>query len=80
MTEPVLVAAGVCKSFRQGPEILEVLRGVWNEVPFAYQGKHFTARGVASLPAPAQPGGPPTSFPCQSGRPRGRSFPFFFGM
>jgi probable F420-dependent oxidoreductase len=40
-------------------ESLEVLRGVWNEVPFAYQGKHFTARGVASLPAPAQPGGPP---------------------
>jgi len=28
MTEPVLVAAGVCKSFRQGPETLEVLRGV----------------------------------------------------
>jgi lipoprotein-releasing system ATP-binding protein len=28
MTDPVLVAAGVCKSFRQGPEILEVLRGV----------------------------------------------------
>ena len=33
-------------------ESLEVLRGVWSEVPFAYQGKHFTARGVASLPAP----------------------------
>ena len=32
---------------------------MWNEVPFAYQGKHFTARGVASLPGPAQPGGPP---------------------
>jgi hypothetical protein len=29
-------------------ESLEVLRGVWNEVPFAYQGKHFSARGVAS--------------------------------
>jgi lipoprotein-releasing system ATP-binding protein len=28
MTDPVLVAAGVCKSFRQGPETLEVLRGV----------------------------------------------------
>jgi lipoprotein-releasing system ATP-binding protein len=28
MTEPVLVAAGVCKSFRQGPETLEVLRGI----------------------------------------------------
>jgi probable F420-dependent oxidoreductase len=40
-------------------ESLEVLRGVWAEVPFAYQGKHFTARGVASLPGPAQPGGPP---------------------
>jgi alkanesulfonate monooxygenase SsuD/methylene tetrahydromethanopterin reductase-like flavin-dependent oxidoreductase (luciferase family) len=40
-------------------ESLEVLRGVWTEVPFAYQGKHFTARGVASLPGPAQPGGPP---------------------
>jgi probable F420-dependent oxidoreductase len=40
-------------------ESLEVLRGAWSEVPFAYQGKHFTARGVASLPAPVQPGGPP---------------------
>jgi len=36
-----------------------VLRGVWNESPFAFTGKHFTARGVASLPAPLQPGGPP---------------------
>jgi probable F420-dependent oxidoreductase len=40
-------------------ESLEVLRGVWNESPFAFTGKHFTARGVASLPAPVQPGGPP---------------------
>jgi probable F420-dependent oxidoreductase len=40
-------------------ESLEVLRGVWSEVPFSYQGQHFTARGVASLPAPVQPGGPP---------------------
>ena len=40
-------------------ESLEVMRGVWRESPFAYTGKHFTARGVASLPAPAQPGGPP---------------------
>jgi probable F420-dependent oxidoreductase len=40
-------------------ESLEVLRGAWTEVPFAYQGKHFTARGVASLPGPVQPGGPP---------------------
>lgn len=40
-------------------ESLEVMRGVWRESPFAYTGKHFTARGVASLPAPVQPGGPP---------------------
>ena len=40
-------------------ESLEVLRGAWTEVPFAYSGKHFTARGVASLPGPVQPGGPP---------------------
>ena len=40
-------------------ESLEVMRGVWTRVPFAYTGKHFTARGVASLPGPVQPGGPP---------------------
>lgn len=40
-------------------ESLEVMRGVWQESPFAYTGNHFTARGVASLPAPVQPGGPP---------------------
>jgi lipoprotein-releasing system ATP-binding protein len=28
MTEPVLVAGKVCKNFRQGPETLEVLRGI----------------------------------------------------
>jgi lipoprotein-releasing system ATP-binding protein len=28
MTDPVLTASAVCKSFRQGPETLEVLRGV----------------------------------------------------
>jgi len=28
MTDPVLVADGVCKSFRQGPETLQVLRGI----------------------------------------------------
>jgi len=40
-------------------ESLEVMRGVWNQSPFAYAGRHFTARGVASLPGPLQPGGPP---------------------
>ena len=40
-------------------ESLEVMRGVWSEVPFTYAGRHFTARGVVSLPGPAQRGGPP---------------------
>lgn len=40
-------------------ESLEVMRGVWAGDPFTHQGKHFSARGVASLPAPAQRGGPP---------------------
>jgi probable F420-dependent oxidoreductase len=40
-------------------ESLAVLRGVWSEGPFTHQGKHFSARGLASLPGPAQRGGPP---------------------
>ena len=44
-------------ALREGRSTLEILRGVWGEVPFSYSGKHFTARGVASLPAPVQPGG-----------------------
>ena len=40
-------------------ESLEVMRGVWAGDPFTHQGKHFSARGVASLPGPAQRGGPP---------------------
>jgi probable F420-dependent oxidoreductase len=40
-------------------ESLEVMRGLWTGVPFTHQGKHFSARGVASLPGPVQQGGPP---------------------
>ena len=40
-------------------ESLEVMRGVWAGLPLTHQGKHFSARGVASLPGPAQRGGPP---------------------
>jgi probable F420-dependent oxidoreductase len=54
-------------------ESLEVLRGAWNQVPFAYQGKHFTARGVASLPAPVQPGGPPVLVGGNSARAKARA-------
>jgi probable F420-dependent oxidoreductase len=40
-------------------ESLAVMRGVWAGDPFTHQGKHFSARGVASRPGPAQRGGPP---------------------
>jgi probable F420-dependent oxidoreductase len=54
-------------------ESLEVLRGAWSEVPFAYEGNHFTARGVASLPGPLQPGGPPVLIGGNSARARARA-------
>ena len=54
-------------------ESLEVLRGVWTQVPFAHEGKHFTARGVASLPGPVQPGGPPVLIGGNSARARARA-------
>ena len=40
-------------------ESLAVLRAVWSGDRFTHQGKHFSARGLASLPKPAQHGGPP---------------------
>ncbi|HEY9563097.1 MAG TPA: TIGR03619 family F420-dependent LLM class oxidoreductase [Nocardioides sp.] len=40
-------------------EGLEVMRGAWSEVPYSHEGKHFRGKGVASLPGPVQPGGPP---------------------
>src|SRR6202042_1006590 len=54
-------------------ESLEVLRGAWTKVPFAYQGKHFSARGVASLPGPVQPGGPPVLIAGNSALARARA-------
>jgi probable F420-dependent oxidoreductase len=54
-------------------EGLEVLRGVWSEVPFAYTGKHYTARGVASLPGPVQAGGPPVVIGGNSAQARARA-------
>ena len=54
-------------------ESLEVLRGVWAGDPFTHQGKHFSARGVASLPSPVQPGGPPVLIGGNSARARARA-------
>ncbi len=54
-------------------ESLEVLRGVWAGDPFTHQGKHFSARGVACLPGPVQPGGPPVLIGGNSARARARA-------
>jgi probable F420-dependent oxidoreductase len=54
-------------------ESLEVLRGAWAGDPFTHQGKHFSARGVTSLPGPVQPGGPPVLIGGNSARARARA-------
>lgn len=40
-------------------EALEVMRGVWSQVPYEHDGTHFRGRDIAHLPPPFQPGGPP---------------------
>ncbi|MFI0968282.1 LLM class flavin-dependent oxidoreductase [Streptomyces sp. NPDC021080] len=40
-------------------EALAVMRGVWSEHPYSYEGRHFQAHDTAPLPRPVQPGGPP---------------------
>lgn len=54
-------------------EAIEVMRGVWSQVPFSHDGTHFSARGVASLPLPVQPGGPPILVGGNSARARDRA-------
>lgn len=54
-------------------ESIEVMRGLWTEVPFSHQGKHFEGRGVASVPGPVQPGGPPIMIGGNSGLARRRA-------
>lgn len=55
------LAAGVDMDERNArfDEAVEVMRGVWTHVPYDHEGRFFTGRGVAALPAPATPGGPP---------------------
>lgn len=40
-------------------EALEVMKGVWSEVPYEFAGKHFAGRDIAHLPRPLVSGGPP---------------------
>lgn len=54
-------------------EALEVMRGAWTTVPYAYKGRHFEAGGVASVPGPAQAGGPPVWIGGNSSRARARA-------
>jgi len=40
-------------------EALDVLRGLWQEESFSFEGRHFTARGQVSVPGPVQRPHPP---------------------
>lgn len=55
-------------------EALEVLRGVWTQTPYSYQGDGFQADEIASLPRPVQePEGPPIWIGGNSARARRRA-------
>ncbi len=40
-------------------EAIEVLRGLWGEDPFHFEGEHYTITAMNGHPKPARPGGPP---------------------
>jgi len=40
-------------------ESIEVLRGLWGEGPFSFDGEHYTISEMNGLPKPVQSGGPP---------------------
>lgn len=40
-------------------ESIEVLRGLWGDGPFSFDGEHYTITGMDGLPKPVRAGGPP---------------------
>jgi len=54
-------------------EALEVMRSAWSADPVHHDGRHFSARGVVSLPSPVQTGGPPILIGGNSERARRRA-------
>lgn len=40
-------------------ESIKVLRGLWGEGPFSFEGEHYTITEMNGLPVPVQAGGPP---------------------
>jgi probable F420-dependent oxidoreductase len=40
-------------------EGLEIIKGLWAEGPYSFQGKHYTITGLDGLPKPVQTPGPP---------------------
>ena len=40
-------------------ESIEVLRGLWGDGPFSFEGEHYTISEMDGLPKPVQAGGPP---------------------
>ncbi|EAQ00582.1 hypothetical protein JNB_10424 [Janibacter sp. HTCC2649] len=54
-------------------EGVEVMRGVWSTSPYDHEGDNVTARGVAAVPGPLTPGGPPIIVGGNSGLSRRRA-------
>lgn len=54
-------------------EGIEVMKGVWSTPPFDHSGEHFSAKGVAAIPGPLTPGGPPIIVGGNSGLSRRRA-------
>ncbi len=40
-------------------EAIEVLRGLWGDDAFSFDGEHYTITEMKGMPTPTQPGGPP---------------------
>lgn len=40
-------------------EAIEVIRGLWQDAPLTYAGRHYAVEGLTGLPRPLSPGGPP---------------------
>ncbi|MDQ2651313.1 MAG: TIGR03621 family F420-dependent LLM class oxidoreductase [Actinomycetota bacterium] len=40
-------------------EAIAILRGLWRDEPFSFDGRHYTITGLTGRPLPLTPGGPP---------------------
>ena len=49
--------------FTRFVEAIEILKGIWTQDDFSYEGEHYTIRGMTQDPKPVQKPHPPLVFP-----------------